>query len=77
MELKMYKSLVEDHFGPIKLPQNEEEIINVLEALSESMEVVSQEDYHLFQAIMIINEWRNNREYIGREDEQDKDRRRK
>lgn len=60
MELKEYKTLVESKYGPVILPRTEEEIDRILETLDDSMESVSMGDYQLFQAMEIINAWRDN-----------------
>lgn len=60
MELMEYKSLIENKFGPLALPETNEEIDAILQTIDDSMESVSLGDYHLFQAIEIIIAWRNN-----------------
>lgn len=60
MELMEYKALVESKYGPVILPRTKEEIDSILETLDDSMESVSMGDYQLFQAMEVINAWRDN-----------------
>lgn len=58
MKLKEYKLLVEKKYGPIKLPSDTGEVEDVLSVLDMSLESVSIDDYHILQAMLIIENWR-------------------
>lgn len=60
MRLIEYKTIIESQYGDIKLPEKKKEIADILESIEKTMESVSIEDYHLFQAIMIIEKWAEN-----------------
>ena len=59
MEMTQYRSLVEDSFGPVYIPEDTAEIDDIIDCLYESMESVSGGDFRIFQAIEIIERWRD------------------
>lgn len=68
MEFRKYRTLVEDRFGFVSLPNNEE-IQEVLDVLKDLLETPSIESYRILQAIEIIEAWRieDGRNYVGNE----------
>lgn len=57
MDLNDYKQIVEDEFGPVVLPKNKSEVDKTIEFLMEELERPTWNDYHILQAIEIINDW--------------------
>lgn len=60
MDLNDYKQIVEDEFGPVVLPKTQSEVDKTIEFLIEELERPTWNDYHILQAIEIINDWRKN-----------------
>ncbi len=60
MELTEYQSLIEARYGTVTLPKNDDDIETVLDSIDEVFTVVSKQDYHLLQAMMIVEDWRIN-----------------
>ena len=58
MELLRYRSLIEEKYGPVYIPENVVEIDEIIQCLYESMESVSGADFRIFQAIEIIEQWK-------------------
>lgn len=65
MKLSEYQLLVEEHYGKVTLPGTSGETEEIIDMLWESMEQVSIGDYRLFQAMLIVLNWRNDHERIG------------
>lgn len=57
-----YKAKIEKEFGEISLPKDHKEIDYIIESLLDELESVSIQDYHIFQAILVICDWRENNE---------------
>ena len=74
MKLLEYRQLIEEKIKVITLPNSNDEIEEILEVLWESMESVSISDLRLFQAMMIVEDWREHFENIGRSTKELQDR---
>lgn len=59
MHIKQYKTLVEKEYGPVNLPITNKEVEVILCSLDNSLESVSKEDFHILQAMLIVENWRN------------------
>lgn len=64
---KRYLLFIQKNFGPITLPSKSDQLGDILETLKNSLESVTLEDYHLLQAIKIIESWGKEHGYAENE----------
>lgn len=67
MNLLEYQSLIEKKYGKVSLPETEQEVSEIIDMIDDSMESVSIKDYHLFQAIEIIKDWKRKNDSLRKE----------
>lgn len=58
MEMLEYRSLIEEKYGTVYIPEDVAGIDEIIQCLYESMESVRGVDFRIFQAIEIIEQWK-------------------